>query len=56
MPKSMTLGVPIYKALYRTATEVNGITLTMVTTNFVLSLGLSNAYAINDFFVRNNFV
>ncbi len=42
----------IYKALYRTATEVNGITLTMVTTNFVLSLGLSNAYAINDFFVQ----
>ncbi len=42
----------IYKALYKTATEINGVTFSMVTTNFILSLGLSNAFYLNDFFVQ----
>lgn len=42
----------IYKTLYKSATEINGVTFTMVTTNFILSLGLSNAFSMNDFFIQ----
>lgn len=41
----------IYKALYGTNTEVDGITLSMVTTNFILSKGLNAAFSINDYFL-----
>lgn len=41
----------IYKALYHGAAEINGITFSMVTTNFVLSLGLSAAFTIDEFYL-----
>lgn len=44
--------VCIYKALYSGAEEVNGITFSMVTTSFVLSLCLSNVYTFNDEFIE----
>lgn len=43
----------IYKALYGTSTEVNGITLGMVTTNFVLSMGLKAGFSVDDFYIPN---
>lgn len=42
----------IYKALYGGAQEVDGITLSMVTTNFILSLCLSNVYRFDDEFIE----
>lgn len=39
----------IWKALYANNNEVNGITYTMVTTNFVLALAMSNSFSIDDF-------
>lgn len=42
----------IYKSLYGTTTEIDGITFPMVTTNFILSLGLSNAFQIDDLFIQ----
>ena len=41
----------IYRALYGENAEINGITLPMVTTNFILSLGLSAVFAMDDFFL-----
>jgi ABC-2 type transport system permease protein len=41
----------IYKALYGSALSVDGITLSMVTTHFILSLGLSSAFSINEDFL-----
>ncbi|MBQ7776555.1 MAG: ABC-2 family transporter protein [Lachnospiraceae bacterium] len=41
----------IYKALYAGRTAVDGITMSMVTTNFILSMGLDAAFAINDYFL-----
>ncbi len=43
----------IYKALYQGAEEVGGITFSMVTTNFIISLGLSNAYSKNEMFLQD---
>ena len=37
----------IYKALYGSNTEVDGITMSMVTTNFVLSMGLEAVFYVN---------
>lgn len=41
----------IYKALYGGWEEIDGITFSMVTTNFVLSLGLSEAFSIDEFYL-----
>lgn len=41
----------IYKALYGSNTEIDGITMSMVTTNFILSMGLGAVFYINDFFL-----
>lgn len=41
----------IYKALYGDRTEVDGITFSMVVTNFIISLGLSNAFNFNEMFL-----
>lgn len=41
----------IYKALYGTNTEVDGITMSMVTTNFILSIGLEAVFYVNDFYL-----
>lgn len=41
----------IYKALYGDRTEVNGVTYSMVVTNFIISLGLSNTFSFNEMFL-----
>ncbi len=41
----------IYRALYGGNSEVDGITLPMVTTNFVLSMGLGAVFCTNDYFL-----
>lgn len=41
----------IYKALYGGNTEIDGITMSMVTTNFVLSMGLGAAFCTDDYFL-----
>lgn len=41
----------IYLALYGGKSEVDGITMTMVTTNFILSMGLSAVFCINDYYL-----
>lgn len=41
----------IYKTLYGANTQVDGITMSMVTTNFILSIGLEAVFYINDFYL-----
>ncbi len=41
----------IYRALYGGRTEVDGITMAMVTTNFVLSIGMDALFGINDYYL-----
>ena len=41
----------IYKALYGGRQEVDGITMSMVTTNFILSMGLEAVFYVNDYFL-----
>ncbi len=41
----------IYKALYGGRQEIDGITMSMVTTNFILSMGLDAVFYINDYFL-----
>lgn len=41
----------IYKALYGGRQQVDGVTLSMVTTNFILSMGLEAAFFVDDFFM-----
>lgn len=43
----------IYKALYGGASEIDGITFSMVTTNFIISLGLTNAFSKNEMFLQD---
>lgn len=43
----------IYKALYGGRAEVDGVTMSMVTTNFILSLCLDAAFTMNDFYLPN---
>lgn len=41
----------IYRALYGGRTEVDGITLTMVATSFIISLGLESVFFVNDYYL-----
>ena len=41
----------IYKALYGTSTDIDGITMPMVTTNFILSMGLGAILSPDDYFL-----
>lgn len=41
----------IYCALYGSRTEVDGITITMVATNFILSMGLGSVFFVNDYYL-----
>ncbi len=41
----------IYKALYAGRSEVDGITMTMVATSFVLSMGLKAVFYVDDYFL-----
>lgn len=43
----------IYRALYAGRQEVDGITMMMVTTSFVLSLCMDAVFRVNDFFIPN---
>lgn len=43
----------IYKALYGGANEVDGITFSMVATNFIISLGLNAAFHKNEMFLQD---
>ncbi len=43
----------IYTALYDGRNDVDGITLMMVTTNFILSMCLDAIFAVNDFYLPN---
>lgn len=43
----------IYKALYGDRTQVDGITMSMVTTNFVISMGLGAIFCPDDYFIPN---
>lgn len=43
----------IYKALYGDADNIDGITFSMVATNFVISLGLSGAFDFDEMFLQN---
>lgn len=41
----------IYRALYAGRIEVDGITIKMVATNFILSLGLDSVFFVNDYYL-----
>lgn len=43
----------IYKALYNGADEVDGVSFSMVTTNFIISLGLGAAFHKNEMFLQD---
>jgi len=43
----------IYKAIYAGSTEIDGISLSMTATNFILALGLSNAYVTDSWFIEH---
>ena len=43
----------IYKALYEGRAEVDGISYAMTATSFVISLGLSNAFWFDEWFIEN---
>ena len=43
----------IYRALYGGAEQIDGVSFGMVTTNFVISLGLSNAFSFNEMFLQD---
>lgn len=45
--------VEIYRALYGANETIDGITMTMVTTNFILSLGLESFFAVDDFYLSS---
>ncbi len=43
----------IYRTLYGSSEQIDGITMPMVTTNFVLSLGLGAIFSPDDYFLPN---
>lgn len=49
---SLVVYLCVYKALYGDLDSIDGITLSMVATNFVISLGLSNAFYFDEFFLE----
>ncbi len=49
----LVIYVEIYRALYGGRQAVDGITMSMVTTNFILSLGLESFFVVNDFYLAD---
>ncbi len=49
----LVIYIEIYKALYGGQEAIDGITLKMVTTNFILSLGLESFFVVNDYYLAN---
>lgn len=47
----LVIYVEIYRALYGGREAVDGITMSMVTTNFILSLGLESFFVVNDYYL-----
>ena len=47
----LVIYVEIYHALYGGREAVDGITMSMVTTNFILSLGLESFFVVNDYYL-----
>ncbi|MCR5116858.1 MAG: hypothetical protein K6A97_05040, partial [Lachnospiraceae bacterium] len=52
----LVIYVEIYRALYAGREAVDGITMTMVTTNFILSLGMESFFVVNDFYLSNKLI
>lgn len=46
------ISIAIWKALYAGRSNINGIDFSVVTTNFIISLGLSNIFFTNDFGIQ----
>ncbi len=49
----LVIYVEIYRALYGGRDAVDGITMSMVTTNFILSLGLESFFVVNDYYLSS---
>ena len=49
----LVIYVEIYRALYGGRTSVDGITMSMVTTNFILSLGLESFFIVDDYYLAS---
>ena len=49
----LVIYVEIYRALYGGRETVDGITMSMVTTNFILSLGLESFFVVNDYYLSS---
>ena len=49
---SLIVYLCVYEALYGDLNTIDGITLSMVATNFVISLGLSQAFSYDEFFLE----
>ena len=49
----LVIYVEIYRALYGGREAVDGITMSMVINNFILSLGLESFFVVNDFYLGN---
>ncbi|MBP3450163.1 MAG: ABC-2 family transporter protein [Spirochaetaceae bacterium] len=47
------ISITIWKFLYESRNTINGIAFSIVITNFIISLGLSNIFSINDFIIQN---
>jgi ABC-2 type transport system permease protein len=46
------ISIAIWRALYGNVDIVNGIPFPVVTTNFIISLGLSNVFTTDDFYIQ----
>lgn len=46
------ISIAIWKALYGTRDAVNGVGFSVIATNFIISLGLSNIFSTNDFAIQ----
>ena len=49
----LVIYVEIYRALYGGRTSVDGITMSMVITNFILSLGLESFFVVDDYYLSS---
>ena len=49
----LVIYVEIYRALYGGRDAVDGITMSMVTTNFILSLGLESFFMVNNYYLSS---
>jgi ABC-2 type transport system permease protein len=50
---SIFVYIAIWKAIYSSNSDFNGITFQMVATNFILGLAISNTFSLDDFIIAN---